>query len=298
MAVTDDLAADVAAVLARRSGNGADDWATPDRGLIKGGPFSTLGAARLLVELGVDPADPMLAATIDLIWSAWRADGRFRLAPSGAIYPCQTAHAACTLAHLGQADDPRLASTFQHLLDTQFADGGWRCNKFSYGHGPETDSSNPGPTLIALEAFRFTAMANNSPALDGAVDFLLSHWVSRAPLGPCHYGIGSLFLQVSYPLADYHLFSWVQVLSYYERARVDHRYAEALAALEAQLVDGQVVPGRVSRAFAGLQFCRNGEPSRLATLRYSELKARLSSRPGLPALPREQPEPPASPGGC
>ena len=141
-------------------------------------------------------------------------------------------------------------------------------------------------------------MANNSPALDGAVDFLLSHWVSRAPLGPCHYGIGSLFLQVSYPLADYHLFSWVQVLSYYERARVDHRYAEALAALEAQLVDGQVVPGRVSRAFAGLQFCRNGEPSRLATLRYSELKARLSSRPGLPALPREQPEPPASPGGC
>jgi len=298
MAVLPELGADVAAILARRHDNGADYWATPDRGLIKGGPFSTLGAARLLVEFGVDAADPVLALTTELIWSAWQDDGRFRLAPSGSIYPCQTAHAACTLAHLGQSADPRLVRTFEHLLATQFADSGWRCNKFSYGHGPETEFSNPGPTLIALDAFRFTDLANNCAALDGAVEFLLDHWVSRAPLGPCHYGIGSLFLQVSYPLADYHLFSWVQVLSHYQRAREDPRFAEAVAALDAQLVDGQVVPGRVSRAFAGLQFCRKGEPSLLATQRYSELRARLSPRSDVPVRRRGQPAPPASPGGC
>lgn len=268
--------ADIAAILARRHDNGADYWATTDRKLAKGGPFSTLGAARLLVELGVDAADPVLAATSELIWGTWREDGRFRLAPSGAIYPCQTAPAASTLAHLGCAADPRMAGTFDHLLAIQFGDGGWRCNKFSYGRGPETEFSNPGPTLTVLDAFRFTARANQSHALDRAVEFLLAHWVSRAPLGPCHYGIGSLFLQVGYPFADYNLFAWVYVLSFYDRARADPRFAEALAVLESKLVDGQVVPERVNRALAGLEFCRRGAPSKLATLRYREILANVA----------------------
>lgn len=276
MVVPTEFSADVAAILSRRHANGADYWATTDRRLAKGGQFSTLAAVLLLVELGVDPADPVMAATTDLIWSTWREDGRFRLSPSGAIYPCQTAHAASTLAHLGCATDPRMATTFDHLLAIQFGDGGWRCNKFSFGRGPETEFSNPGPTLTALDAFRFSGLADNCPALDRAVEFLLAHWVSRTPLGPCHYGIGSLFLQVGYPFTDYNLFAWTYVLSHYDRATADPRFAEALAVLESKLVDGQVVPERVNRALAGLEFCRKGVPSPLATLRYREILANLA----------------------
>jgi len=275
MGVSEEHRGDVAAILSRRGDNGADYWATPDGRLAKGGPFSTLGAARLLVELGEDPAGPVLTATSELIFAAWREDGRFRLAPSGAIYPCQTAHAAGVLAHLGHAGDPRLERTFEHLLSIQHTDCGWRCNKFSYGRGPETEFSNPGPTLIALDAFRLTGLANHSDTLDRAVEFLLAHWVSRAPLGPCHYGIGTLFMQVSYPLADYNLFSWVQVLSHYDRARSDPRYLDAVACLEAKLVNGEVVPERVSKAMAGFRFCQKGTPSTLATRRYLEIRARL-----------------------
>lgn len=269
---------DVLAVLAHRYDNGADYWATPDGKLAKGGAFSTLSAARLLAELGVDSGDEVLRATTELIWSNWREDGRFRLAPTGAIYPCQTAYAAATLAHLGCAEDPRLAKTLDHLLAIQFSDGGWRCNRFSYGRGPETESSNPGPTLIALDAFRFSRWVNDCAELDRAVDFLLDHWVSRAPLGPCHYGIGSLFMQVSYPLADYNLFAWVQVLSHYDRAKADPRFGEALAVLESKLVEGQIVPERVNRALAGFEFCRKGAPSALATLRYREIVANVGDR--------------------
>lgn len=276
MPVIQEYPNDVAVILSTRNDNGADYWTTPDRRLIKGGPFSTLGAARLLVELGEDPTGPVLAATGELIWSTWREDGRFRLAPSGAIYPCHTAHAACTLAYLGYGDDPRLQRTFEHLLLSQHTDCGWRCNKFSFGRGPETEFSNPGPTLIALDAFRFTRLANNSETLDRAVEFLLAHWTTRAPLGPCHYGIGSLFMQLSYPLSDYNLFSWVQVLSHYDRARSDPRFLEAVSCLEAKLVDGQVVPERVNRALAELTFCKKGVPSALATRRYQELRARLA----------------------
>ena len=222
------------------------------------------------------PDEPILKDVAALIFSTWQADGRFRVYPKGAIYPCQTIHAAEALCRLGYAADGRIQTTFRHLMETRHTDGGWRCNKFSFGRGPETEFSNPGPTLLALEAFRFTDLANNSETLDRAVEFLLAHWTTKAPLGPCHYGIGSLFMQVSYPLADYNLFSWVQVLSHYERARSDPRFREALACLEAKLVDGQIVPERVSPAMSGLLLAKRGVPSTLATQRYRELRARLT----------------------
>jgi len=275
MAVPAEFQADVASILARRHDFGADLWATPDGGLVKGGPFSTLEAVALLLELGVEPSDPILVAAAELIWSAWREDGRFRLAPTGAIYPCHVAHAADVLCRLGQASDPRLVHTLDHLLTTRFTDGGWRCRKFSYGRGPETEFSNPGPTLTALDAFRFTEHARGSRVLDDAVGFLLDHWVTRLPLGPCHYGIGSLFLQVGYPFAGYNLFWWVYVLSFYERARGDVRFAEAVSALESRLVDGRVVPERVNRSLTGLAFCRKGVPSELGTRRYREILVNL-----------------------
>jgi len=58
---------------------------------------------------------------------------------NGAIYPCHTAYAAYLLCSMGYASDIRIQATFRHLLDTQSTDGGWRCNKFSFGRGPETE---------------------------------------------------------------------------------------------------------------------------------------------------------------
>lgn len=260
--------------MATRRGNGADFWAAPDRRLSKGGPFSTVEAPALLVELGVDPAQEVLCGAAELLLSTWREDGRFRLAGSGAIYPCHTINAARVLCLLGYACDDRLRRTFDHLLGTLHNDGGWRCKKFSFGRGPETEFSNPGPTLAALDALRLAGLTDAAPA--GAVELLLEHWVSRAPLGPCHYGIGTLFLQVEYPFTSYNLFSYVHTLSFYDRATHDPRFREALAVLESRLVAGQIVVERVNRKIAGLAFCRKGEPSELGTARHHEILANLA----------------------
>lgn len=273
MAVSPQHQRDVDAILARRHDNGADFWATPDGRLAKGSPFTTLDCLRLLHELGVPPDDPVLVGATDLVWRAWRDDGRFRLAP-GAMYPCQTINATRTLAHLGHASDERLARTFEHLLATRHDDGGWRCLKFSYGHGPETGSSNPGPTLGALDAFRFTARASPGE-LDGAVDMLLRHWETRAPLGPCHFGIGTLFTQVSYPFGQYNLFFYVHVLSFYERARRDDRFREALRALRSRMVDGHLVVERPNPRLAALECGRKGVANDLVTARYTEIVANV-----------------------
>jgi hypothetical protein len=271
MPVSEQYQSDVELILAKRHENGWDYWATPDRRLLKGSPFSTLDCAFMLAELGMDHTEPVLNGTTNLILDSWREDGRFKLSPQGAIYPCQTIHAARTLCHLGYASDSRLMRTFEYLLEIQHNDGGWRCNKFSFGRGPETEFSNPGPTLLALDAFGFTEALNKNVSLDKAAEFLLDHWETRLPLGPCHYGIGSLFMQVAFPFFTYNLFFYVYVLSFYDRAKNDRRFLDALGVLETRLVNGRIVVERPNQKLAGLAFCKKGEPGDLATERYHEI---------------------------
>ena len=267
---------DVDAILARRHDNGADYWTGADGRLGVGEPFSTLTSLLLLHELKVPRTHEAVRGALQLVRRAWRSDGRYRLAPSGAIYPCATAAAIRVLCRFGQASDRQLQQTLVHLLETQHDDGGWRCNKLTYGRGPETRFSNPGVTLWVLDAFRFTDHVNKNSALDMAVDSLLDHWVVRRPMGPCHFGIGTLFMQVEYPLLRYNLFNYVYVLSFYDRARNDERYREALRLLQSKLdARGRVVVERPNRKLAELSFCAPGRPSDLATARYREILKNL-----------------------
>jgi hypothetical protein len=107
------------------------------------------------------------------------------------------------------------------------------------------------------------------------VDFLLWHWTIRKPIGPCHYGIGKLFMQVEYPFHSYNLFIYVYVLSFYNRAKGDQRFLEALEALKSKMVDGQIIVERVVPKLAGFSFCQKGKPSTPATLRYQEIISNL-----------------------
>ena len=270
-----DYSADIDYILSKSQDNGAEFWATPEGSLIKGVPFSTLEAAYNLATLGLPASHPMLTGAITLVWQTQRKDGRFSIIPKSGIYPCQTIHAARTLCALGFAGDSRLQPTLDHLLQTQYRDGGWRCNKFFFGRGPETEFSNPGPTLSALDIFRQTPYAYTDERLDHAVEFLLSHWTTRAPLGPCHYGIGTLFHQVSFPFLNYNLFYYVYVLSFYDAAKRDPRFLDALGVLQDKLKDGQILVERPHAKLAKLDFCKKGEISELATKRYHEILANL-----------------------
>jgi len=224
----------------------------------------------------MEPSDPILKKVSELFFEIWRKDGRFKLYPNGAIYPCQTAYAASLLCRMSYVSDERVQTTLQHFLDTSHTDGGWRCKKFSFGRGPETEYSNPLPTLNALNAFRFSGYLNNEPTLDKAVEFLLGHWTIKKPIGPCQYGIGTLFMQVEYPLGSYNLFNYVYVLSFYNRAKRDERFLEALRILESKMIDGQIVVERVMPKLAKLTFCEKGKPSELATKRYHEIVDNIS----------------------
>lgn len=261
---------DIKLIIAKRYDNGSDLWATPDKRIGKGGPFSTIGSALMLTELGLENTS-LLKDTAELILSLWREDGRFQIAPKSAIYPCHTAGIARVLCRLGYTNDQRLQRTFQHLLEIQHNDGGWRCNTYKYGRGPETDYSNPGTTLEALDAFKFTHFLNKDDRLDRAVEFLLNHWEIRKPLGPCHYGIGTLFMKVEYPFFRYNLFFYVHVLSFFERAKKDDRFLDALNVLKTKMINGKIIVENPNKQLTNFFFCKKGKPSDLATERYNEI---------------------------
>lgn len=264
-------AADIEEIISHRYDNGGDLWATTDKRLLKGAPYTTLESILYLVELGVPSDTPIMKDAANLVLSTWQTDGRFKIFPKGAIYPCHTALALKVLCYLGFSSDSRCQKTFQYFADIQQEDGGWKCNKYSFGHGEETNYSTPYTTIVVLDALRFANLSVTKIKCDKAVEFLLQHWIIRKPISPCHYGIGSLFMQVSYPFRDYNLFYYLYVLSFYNQAQKDQRFLEALTVLNEKTVDGKIIVERVVPKLAKLSFCRKRQPSELATERYNEI---------------------------
>lgn len=267
---------DIQTILSHRYDRGWDFWTSPDRRITAGAPFSALESAGFLLELGLSSSDPVLQSVAELFFDAWQPDGQFKPYPKGTTYPCMTTQCARLLCQMGYVDDPRIQTTLNFLLETQYHDSGWRCNKFYYGHGPETEFSNPLPTLYALDCFRYTENYQERTELTKAIEFLLSHWTIKKPIGPCHYGIGTLFMQVEYPFRGYNIFLYVYVLSFYKTAREDPRFQAALHALQAKTKNDQIIVERVVPKLAKLHFCKKGAPSLLATKRYQEILANLA----------------------
>jgi hypothetical protein len=83
-------------------------------------------------------------------------------------------------------------------------------------------------------------------------------------------------MQVEYPFLRYNLFYYVYALSFYDLAKNDQRYLEALRILESKLdACGRVVVEHPNRKLDGLSFCAAGRPSELATARYREIVKNL-----------------------
>ncbi len=266
---------DIENLIKKRHVNGGDYWASEDGRLNVGNPFSTITCSLILYELGVDMSNPVLEGAANLVIGACRKDGRFKLGPNGSLYPCYTVTPARLLCRLGYVGDTRLTKTFEYLLENQYGDGGWRCNKFPFGRGPETEYSNPGPTLQALDAFRYTQYLNSDVRLDNAVEFLLRHWEIRKPIGPCHYGIGSLFKKIEFPFLQYNIFYYLYVLSFYNKAKKDPRFLSALNFLQSKLINDEIIVERANPKLKAYSFCEINKPNTLATNRYIELMDNL-----------------------
>jgi hypothetical protein len=275
MKIKDKYKNDIAYIMSKRHVNGSDLWAGEDKNIGKGSPFSTRDVSLMLTELGFTKKDAVIKDLANLIFEHQQPDGRFKISKSGAIYPCHTIGCLRVLCYLGYAKDKRLKMTFDHLFTTQEDDGGWKCNKFSFGKGPETEHSNPGPTLEALDAFRFIDTNKKTQQINKAIEFLLWHWEQKKPVGPCLFGMGTLFNKVEFPFFRYNLFYYTYVLSFYKQSNNDKRLKQAFKLLESKMQADKIVVENPNRQLAKMDFCMKGHTSDLSSKRFNEIKSNI-----------------------
>ncbi|MBN1472660.1 MAG: hypothetical protein JW925_12835 [Syntrophaceae bacterium] len=253
--------------------NGGYYWARHDGNIHAPYGFSTIDVLNTLGDIGLHAADSKIVLdAIEFIFTYFDEKGCFKYSPKSSKLPCITALILTAFGRLGYKKDKRIQKCYQYLLETQQKDGGWRCNTVKLGKSPATDSSNPGTTLYVLDAFRFkTNIKDYISQLDKGVLFLLKHWDTRTPLGPCEFGIGKRFLSIEYPFLRYNLFYYVYVLSKYNSAHKDERYKDALNTLIMKTRDNKIFPETPHKSWQQYSFAQKNKYSEIATKRFKEI---------------------------
>lgn len=196
-----DYSTEIISILDRQGQNGGPFWSRTDGDIHAPHATSTIDTIGVLGELGATVKEyAVLSQAVEFLYKYQTADGSFKYAKTSSKLPCMTARILAVMGRIGAINDSRTEKSFQRLLKIQSSDGGWRCNTITMGKSSETDASNPGTTLYVLDAFRFrNNFKKDIDQCDKGIDFLLKHWITRKPLGPCTFGIGSRFFQVEFP---------------------------------------------------------------------------------------------------
>ncbi len=268
---------EIKTILKSRDINGGPFWAREDGDIHAPHGKSTIDTLLVLGELGANVKDyPEIQDAVEFVFRYQADDGCFRYSGSSSKLPCMSARILASFGRLQVPFDRRVESGYKKLLNTQSDDGGWRCNTVKLGKSPLTDASNPGTTLYLLDAFRFRENTNREKVkLDSGVEFLLNHWLSRKPMGPCVFGIGSRFLQIEYPFLRYNIFYYAYILSFYKKALMDNRFIDVYENLADRIENNKLIPENPHRTWNKYSFAKKGEVSEIGTKRWLEIKKNL-----------------------
>jgi len=216
-----------------------------------------------LVDFGVDPADPVVAAAIDRVEAQVRWEHDDEPYFDGETEPCINGVALTVAAYFGR-DGSRIVAT---LLDGQLPDGGWNC-----WDEDGTSTASLHSTICALEGLRDAYRAGNAdPRLPGALARGEEVLLERRLLFRKTDGtlIDPRFAMTSYPVRWF--YDALRALDYFRRADLrDERLSGAIELLRAKrLPDGRFRyenrhEGPVLFELAGES---EGAPSRWVTLR-------------------------------
>jgi hypothetical protein len=191
-----------------------------------------------LAELGYPPGDDALIPLREQVLS-WLLSGRMSknrfIAGRVRLCASQEGNAICSLLTLGIADE-RVDLLVDRLLETQWPDGGWNCDRH-----PDAHVSSFHETWLPLRALALYARLTGSSAARGASDRAAEVFLSRSLFKRRSDGtvMNPKFLKLAYPpYWHYDLLTGLKVMA--EAGYVqDERCREALdLLLTKQLPDG------------------------------------------------------------
>ncbi len=186
-----------------------------------------------LVELGIPPGyrPAVKAANQVLKWLTSEAHRRFIKQINGLTRRCasQEGNALAVCSRLGLAEDPRAIQLAKWLVEWQWPDGGWNCDR-----RPEADHSSfyeSLPTLWGLVEYqRATGDKDYLKPIERAAELFLQHHLFRSD--KTGQIIDPKWLKLHYP--SYHYYDILQALTMLSRAGKlnDPRTKEALDIVE------------------------------------------------------------------
>ncbi len=193
-----------------------------------------------LVELGISADEPRARAAADQVlgWLTGNSHRRRVQRINGLTRRCasQEGNALAVCCRLGLADDPRVEYLAASLLEWQWPDGGWNCDK-AEGARHSSFYESLAPLWGLIEYHRVTDDADCGKAVKRTAEFFLKHQLFRSDrTGEV---INPEWLQLHYPLYwHYDILQALTILSRWEPL-TDPRVLEALETLEEKrLADG------------------------------------------------------------
>jgi hypothetical protein len=136
-----------------------------------------------LVELGVPPGDERLLAAAEQVLAWLTGDGHRRGIPKidGLVRRCasQEGNALAVCCRLGFAEDPRVGLLARSLVEWQWPDGGWNCDRRATGRRSSFNESLP-PMWGLFEYFQATGDEAASVAARRTAELLLEHGLFRS----------------------------------------------------------------------------------------------------------------------
>lgn len=226
-----------------------------------------------LVELGVPAGEPRAVAAADTVLGPLASPQRRVAVIDGLPRVCASidGHALAVACRLGLADDPRVRQLVERLLEWQWPDGGWNCDRAATGRRSsfhETLATSWGLHEYAAA----TGDAQAAEAARRAAELFLEHRLFRSlRTGET---VDRRWLRLCYP--SYWHYDVLQALLVLSRMGLaaDPRAADALDQLEHRRdPDGRWRAGRQWWRPAGspttpevVDWGRTGEPSRMIAL--------------------------------
>jgi hypothetical protein len=153
----------------------------------------------LLADLGCPAGDASLRPLMEETYNAWLGDYHFKHIKkiAGRTRRCasQEGNAVWSSLRLGLAD-ARTDELVSRLLEWQWPDGGWNCDK-----RPEADSSSFMETLIPLRALSLYARVSGDSKVRSAAERATEVFLKRSLFRRQHDGtvISEHFLRLHYP---------------------------------------------------------------------------------------------------
>lgn len=224
----------------------------------------------VLADFALTIEDRRIARACEYVLSTQLQSGGFGWDPPTWPSDCHSAIIMEALAKLGLLQDARLQKAYAWLIRRQRADGGFWCKDTGQIGGPrEKEPSCAMATMFVLGALAQNLEMRNSMAARNGVDFLFQCWENRWRIRYAGHDsqVGKDWEKLEYPLTDYKILKFLDVLSQFECAKQRLRESEMMSLLlSKQDEKGRFTSESISKVWSDYDFGQKENPSRWITL--------------------------------